>query len=639
MNKKVSIIMIVNNTVYLKESLLSISRQSYKNWECFIILNINKKDMYHIIKIVPPLKASYFNKVCFNSYNDILIFFRQYIKDFFIILNSYDICDTERLKKQVSFMDKNLNCNLCSCLSKSLIKKQLVNDPFLLNNKFSSRNDIDTALLAGYYPLCLYTMLIRKIFLTNIVKVLELSENSIMNEIDLVLFMLKYTQVEKVNDILYYHKIQPNSLYKCNINKYQNILRSKLKDYNKNQFILYRPYFNKMLQDNIKKMPINKTIYNILMIIDELNLGGTETYILNLIKSLSMNGFYIIIATSGGILIDLFKLNNIKIVPFSIEYDKITNNISDHTYNKLLQIINDNNINLLHCHFPKEMELCKNFYDLYGFPYVITLHGTFYSNLAIEYSCPDASLVIAVSYKVADTYSKLLTKIQPCNVQVLYNSIDTDYINLQPFSLRDILKIPQGSRIIIYCSRLSWSKGAVAEIFLKSFEELAYKYDDIYAVILGEGKKRLMIEQFSNNINNKLKKKRIFILGATYNVKDYFKDSLFVVGTGRVALEALSCSKSVLALGSKGYLGIVNEDNAEKMIEQYFGDHGYDNPELLSTLTKDMDVLLSNNEMLKEINIWSRKWVIENFDEKKLSSKIGKLYIQIISNYKDKRLY
>jgi len=49
--------------------------------------------------------------------------------------------------------------------------------------------------------------------------------------------------------------------------------------------------------------------------------------------------------------------------------------------------------------------------------------------------------------------------------------------------------------------------------------------------------------------------------------------------------------------------------------------------------------LLSNNEMLKEINIWSREWVIENFDEKKLSSKIGKLYIQIISNYKDKRLY
>ena len=57
------------------------------------------------------------------------------------------------------------------------------------------------------------------------------------------------------------------------------------------------------------------------MIIDELNLGGTETYILNLIKSLSMIGFYIIIATSGGILIDLFKLNNIKIVPFSIEYE------------------------------------------------------------------------------------------------------------------------------------------------------------------------------------------------------------------------------------------------------------------------------------------------------------------------------
>ena len=142
-------------------------------------------------------------------------------------------------------MDKNLNCNLCSCLSKSLIKKQLANDPFLFNNKFSSGNDIDTAILAGYFPLCLYTFLIRKTFLINILKVLELSENSIMNEIDLVLFMLKYTQVEKINGILYYHKILPNFLYKCNLNKYQNMLRNKLEDYNKNQFILYRPYLNK----------------------------------------------------------------------------------------------------------------------------------------------------------------------------------------------------------------------------------------------------------------------------------------------------------------------------------------------------------------------------------------------------------
>lgn len=634
MKKMVSIILIVNDILTLKQSLLNISKQSYKKWECFIIINTNKKNIYDITKISPSLKISYFNKACFKSYNDILIFFKEYIKDFFIILNSYDICDVKKLKMQVNFMDKNSNCNICSCLSKCHKNEQLMYTPFSLHNNFSSGNDIDKAILAGYFPLCLYTFLMRKTFLIEILKVLELPENTILNEIDLVLFMLKYAQVEKINDILYYHIISPNLLYKCNLDKYQNMLRNKLEEYNKSQFILYRSYFDKMLQDNMRKVTINKTIYNILIIIDELNLGGTETYILNLVKSLSMIGFHFIIATSGGIMADLFKLNNIKIVPFSIEYDKMTNNISDHTYNKLLKIIKDNNINLLHCHLPKEMELCKNFYDLYEFPYVITLHGTFYSNLAIEYSCPNASLVIAVSYKIAETYSKILTKTSPNNVQVIYNSIDSEYINTKTFSLSDILNIPKRSRIIVYCSRLSWSKGTIAETFLKSFEELLYKYDDIYAVILGEGTKRLRIEQLSNDINNKLKIKRVFNLGAAYNVKDYFKDSVFVVGTGRVALEALSCSKAVLALGVKGYLGIVNEENAKIMIDQYFGDHGCDNPKLLSALTEDMDMLLSNNNLLNSISIWSRRWVIENFDEKKLSNKIGKLYIEAIENIK-----
>ena len=46
-----------------------------------------------------------------------------------------------------------------------------------------------------------------------------------------------------------------------------------------------------------------------------------------------------------------------------------------------------------------------------------------------------------------------------------------------------------------------------------------------------------------------------------------------VVGTGRVAIEAIACKKPVFAAGNNGYFGLLNCDNIENAWRVYFGDH------------------------------------------------------------------
>ena len=57
-----------------------------------------------------------------------------------------------------------------------------------------------------------------------------------------------------------------------------------------------------------------------------------------------------------------------------------------------------------------------------------------------------------------------------------------------------------------------------------------------------------MAEELNLSLNRKL----IYVIGARYAVLSYYLESDLVIGTGRVALEALSCERAIIATGSKG---------------------------------------------------------------------------------------
>ena len=91
----------------------------------------------------------------------------------------------------------------------------------------------------------------------------------------------------------------------------------------------------------------------------------------------------------------------------------------------------------------------------------------------------------------------------------------------------------------------------------------------------------------------------------------------------------MSFSKPVLSLGSKGYVGVVNQDNSKKILHQYFGDHSVSIEDSYLNLTNDIEYLLTHDEERKNIGTWCRAWCLSNFDEIDMGKKISEIYFHL----------
>ena len=240
-----------------------------------------------------------------------------------------------------------------------------------VQNFYGTKEDIDQSILGGNYHIIFPTLMIRKTLFKDI-NILYKKTN-FEDEIELVLNLLKKSSIKKIDNILYYYRRHNNAYHSINNIERIKHLRNILDDMNLMNGIRYREFRNELVNIKVEKLNDSKSsIFRVLMLVDELNIGGTETYVFNITKTLMKMGVYVVIGSSGGIFEDLFRLHGIKTIGISMS-NKL-NAIEEIKY-----IIDIESINLLHCHLNKSMELGSEIYKRYNIPYIITLHGMFYT--------------------------------------------------------------------------------------------------------------------------------------------------------------------------------------------------------------------------------------------------------------------
>lgn len=634
MNVVVSLIILDINNSDLNPVLKNILNQSITNWELFLILDPNIKNSYEVLE---DNRIKLIEKCPGFILKDYLLLLLPTIKgEFLCILNSYDINHIQRLEKQSDFMINNSNIYIISCLSLPIANSVDSNNKYNECDMFVTEEEVDFATLGGYVPLDIYTFMIRKDFLITVSKFLY--NYTLEKELDFILFLLRYTSIGKIPQVLYYFQTArvpyAESVFMTNTLKTTN----KIAIFNRNKSIECRQYLSSAILKNTEVITSNVNIkYNILIIIEALNIGGTETYILSLCKSLLKFGIYTYIITSDGVLEDLFIQNGITILKTSLYLAKDNSNEYKYLIDYISKIIINNHIKLIHIHSANVIPLSCDLKSIFNIPLILTIHGTFYPDNLIKQYSTSISKFIFVSQEVLNFYLPVLTDRKELCFDVIHNSIEP-LIKLNNSNyLHNILDIPLTSKIILYCSRLSFGKAPAAITFLKSFEKIALENDNIYAVILGDGDKKIFIDSYANNINTFHKKKKVFILGAVYNVNDYYSDSTFVIGTGRVALEAMNCSKPVITLGLNGLVYLVNDSNILDILNSNFGDHSsLVNVSPLGnyseSLTKIISYLLDNPFYTNDLGIWSKDYCNNHLNINYSTESIIKIFDTFINN-------
>lgn len=633
MKPLVSIIMPVYNCQeYIEESIRSIREQTYTDWELIVVNDGSSDETESKLKKIVDTRIKVIgmreHKGISEAFN---VGYERAKGEFIIRHDGDDISSPNRLEIQEKYLENNPDAGMVSCLISCFTKDPLYRSDCIfiekIQNSYTSFEKIKNAVIGGFIPLLFPTLMIRKKIIDK-VKFRDKSTD-FDDQIELLLKLIKVTPVEKINAILYSYRRHKSAYHILNLIEYEKYVSKVLKDPNIKSEFQYNDFykdFNMIVKNDA--VLNEKSNIRVLMMVDALNVGGTETHILNITQSLIRMGIYVVVATSGGPMEGIMNSYGIKIIKIPIQGDYISNKKKNGMIKRLKGIIDEERINIVHCHLFASMQLASELYRMYQIPYVVTIHGLFYPNDVLCSTCMEASCVIAVSEPVKKMLTEKLGNEVKNKIVVIPNGINAQIFNNmnKDIDIRKEINIPKTSKILCYCSRLDWNKTEVARVFLFSFAQLINDYTDIYAVIIGDGLGKQSIEKEADIVNQMANRNIVHVVGAKLNVIPYYKQSSIVIGTARVALEAMMCRKPVIAIGNQGYTGIISDSNKNIQWNMYFGDHDALEKPNVAKLVRDIKYLLSSSRTNKKIGDWGKTWCEKEFNNDKIVGEIIEIY-------------
>ena len=164
--------------------------------------------------------------------------------------------------------------------------------------------------------------------------------------------------------------------------------------------------------------------------------------------------------------------------------------------------------------------------------------------------------------------------------------------------------------------------------------ELAKDYN-LKLAIIGGGANSSLIHAAASLANRVTQQNLVTIFGWRLNTVECYQAADVVIGTARVALEAMSCKRPIIAAGNASYFGILKPDNLGAAWQVYFGDHRWYQPVTVSQLVDDLKILLDNPNSAERIAAQNRKWVVENFTITKIAGEDQRILSSSFRNGSD----
>jgi glycosyltransferase involved in cell wall biosynthesis len=305
------------------------------------------------------------------------------------------------------------------------------------------------------------------------------------------------------------------------------------------------------------------------MALDSMDAGGTETHVLSLAKALLKSGQRVSLVSSDGLMRAQFEEAGCSV--FLVDFRATSSPAYADRLARLVEIMQSQRIDIVHVHQTPSGLFAARAADQLAIPMVFTAHGTYYPQVSMKSILASSKAVISVSPPVYSYIEQLgfTSAIVPNGIDLLA------FYPASHSSLRSDLGISEDAVVLVYASRLAWGKATACDTLLRAMKDLHhYGWDRLQLIVVGDGPKFESLKRLASFIEEESGSKFIHMAGKQSHMREYYNAADIVVGTGRVALEAMACGKPVLATGNHGYFGWVEPDNYEQAWTHYFGDHG-----------------------------------------------------------------
>ena len=338
---------------------------------------------------------------------------------------------------------------------------------------------------------------------------------------------------------------------------------------------------------------------NILMALSQLEVTGAEVYGTVLSDELIRRGNKVYIVSDT-----LTKPTNAQYEKIEFNKRKLKDRVSQ--VRKLLKIIKEKDIQVVHAHSRASSWSCAIACRIAKIPLITTIHGRQPVHLSRKLVKAFGDYSLSVCENIRDHIVNDL-KVKPENITVLRNMINTK--EYQKSSFADIEKT---QKVISIIGRLSGPKGDVTYNLL----DILHRRKDFKIQVIGGKEVPARFKKFTGNVE---------FLGYVNNVSEKIRESSIVIGAGRVAVEAILCEVPVLAIGEAESIGIVTLDRLNTALKSNFGDISLNHAptfrwtDVIPEIDKGFNI---NKDDLKTL----RERVIEEFSIESIVENIEKVY-------------
>ncbi len=285
---------------------------------------------------------------------------------------------------------------------------------------------------------------------------------------------------------------------------------------------------------------------NLLFLISSLDRGGAETHLLSLASELARNGHSITVLSSGGILAK--QLSRLGITHKKLPLHSRSPISLLYSYISLRKLLSTKQYDLIHAHARIPAFLAARIARRKNIPMITTVHAKFRTTPLRRCCSRWGNYSIAVS---EDLRQYLCEKydLSSERISVIPNGIDTNHFFPSP---------PNEQRTIqrlVYLSRLDDDCSEVAFLLCELAPKLYSRYPNLEIVLGGGGTALPHLQRIVQQM-----KLPIILMGHLDDPRSLLWSADCVIGTSRVALEAIACGIPVILAGNEGFLGLLSEE-------------------------------------------------------------------------------
>lgn len=341
---------------------------------------------------------------------------------------------------------------------------------------------------------------------------------------------------------------------------------------------------------------------NILMALSQLEVTGAEVYGVTLANELIERGNKVWIVSDT-----LTKSTEAQYIKIEFNKRSLKNRINQ--IKKLVEIIEENDIQVVHAHSRASSWAANIACKITGIPMVTTVHGRQPVHLSRKIIKGFGDYILPVCENIEEHIGKDLGVSREW-MEVVRNPIDSSSY----YFAEGVGNVKSKISII---GRLSGPKGDVAYNILSQL----WQNPDLDIQVVG-GKE--VPERFKKFM------KRVNFLGYVDNVPQIIRESDIVIGAGRVAVEGILSGRPVIAAGESSVLGTMDSETITSGLASNFGDIGKTsetnyNLSQLDVMIKKALKLGKNREQLEAL----RERVEKEFSKGEIISKIEKIYQRV----------